>query len=142
MNTPEYLVVFLLALVSAGFDWRKRIIPNWLTFGGILVGFLLSIFHATFGIALIGFCSACFLLFPYKQGWLGGGDVKLMMAYGTLLGAWHLLDLWVGAALLSVPMVLFIAYQAKCSLREVGIPYAVPLAVIAFWIVGKGLVYS
>lgn len=138
MQMPEYFVVVIIALLSAYFDWSKRIIPNWLTLGGIFVGFLLSIFHARFDIALIGFFSACSLLVPYVKGWLGGGDVKLFMAYGTLLGAWHLLDLWIGAALLSILFVLATAYKTKSSLRHIGVPYAVPLAMMALWIVGRG----
>jgi len=136
-----YFVVAGVALLSAFFDWNKRIIPNWLTGGGVFLGFLLSILQGAFGLALIGFCSACFLFIPYQRGWLGGGDVKLLMGYGTLLGAWHLFDLWVGAALLSIPMALLAAYRTKCSVRKVGIPYAVPLAGMALWIVGKGLLY-
>lgn len=142
MHTPEYLVVILLAIVSASFDWKKRIIPNWLTFGGISIGFLLSIFHGTLGVMLIGFCAACLLFFPYKRGWLGGGDVKLLMAYALLLGPWHLLDLWLGAALLSIPLALGMAQLTNCSWRCVGIPYAVPLAFVALFIIGRGMLYS
>ncbi len=142
MGITGYFAVVGIAMLSAFFDWKKRIIPNWLTGGGICFGFLLSFLHGTFGIALVGFCSACFLLIPYRWGWLGGGDLKLLLAYGTLLGAWHLLDLWVGAALLSVPMAGFVAYRAQCSLQKVGIPYAIPLAGVALWIVGKGLLYT
>lgn len=139
MGIPECLVVAVLAVLSALFDWRKRIIPNWLAVGGIFVGFLLSIFHGTLGFALIGFGSACSLLVPYKKGWLGGGDVKLFMAYSTLMGPWLLLELWIGAALLSVLIVLLVAYKTKSSLRRIGVPYAVPLGMMAIWMVGRGL---
>lgn len=141
MNLPECLVIVALAVISACYDWKQRIIPNWLTMGGICFGFLLSIFQGTFDFSLIGFCSSCLLSIPFKKGWIGGGDVKLLMAYATLLGPWHFIDLWLDAAVLSVPIVLYISHRQKRSWREVGIPYAVPLAMTAFWIVGKGVMF-
>jgi Flp pilus assembly protein protease CpaA len=135
------IIVTVIALLSAFFDWNQRMIPNWLTGGGIFLGLLFSTIQGTFGSAMLGIGSACLLLIPYKRGWLGGGDVKLLMAYGTLLGAWLLLDLWTGAALLSIPMVLLLAYQTKCPFRRVSVPYAVPLAVMALCIVGRGLLH-
>ncbi|WP_029193200.1 prepilin peptidase [Paenibacillus alginolyticus] len=135
---PELVVVVILALLSAYSDWRKSMIPNRLTIGGILVGFLLSAFHGRFDVALVGFFSACTLLVPFLKGWLGGGDVKLLMAYGTLLGAWQLVDLWMGAAFLSVVFALAIAYKTKSALRHTAVPYAVPLAAVVLWTVGRG----
>jgi prepilin peptidase CpaA len=142
MLSPECIVVIVIAVLSALLDWKKRMIPNRLALGGIFIGFLLSIFHGELGFSLLGFGSACLLLVPYKMGWLGGGDVKLLMAYGSLVGPWHLLDLWIGAALLSIPIAWYVSYKTKKPLKSIGVPYAVPLGMMAVWIAGRGLLYS
>lgn len=126
-----------IALVSAWQDWKARTIPNALTLVGICAGFLLSFIHGKGMDALIGFLSACLLLLPYAKGWLGGGDVKLMMTYGTLLGSWALLDVWIGAALISIPLAVTMALKQHKPLRKVAVPYAVPLALSVLWVVGR-----
>jgi prepilin peptidase CpaA len=83
--------ILIVILVVATFaDLRTRRIPNWLTFGAVLVGIAMQFFLAGFagaGIALAGFFVglACFLP-SYLFGALGAGDVKLMAAAGCFLG--------------------------------------------------------
>jgi len=80
-------------------DVIRMRIPNWLTFPALLVGFAWSTW--TGGgpgalVALAGAGTAFGVLFvPWLLGWLGAGDVKAMMALGTLWGAYLLLGvLW------------------------------------------------
>ncbi len=84
--------------VAAGSDLATRKIPNLLTLGGIVVGLALhgavgfvdagwqglirGISHSLLGLIL---CSA-FPLFSFARGEMGGGDVKLFAAIGTLCG--------------------------------------------------------
>lgn len=141
LGTMEAVVLTLLAVGSGWVDWQTRTIPNLITLGGICAGFLLALVGENVLEATMGFLASCFLLLPFRLGWLGGGDVKLMMAYGALLGPWLLLDLWIGAAVVSVPLAMYMAYKKKRSIRSIGIPYAVPLAITVVWIVGRGLIH-
>jgi prepilin peptidase CpaA len=80
-------VTVVLAALS---DVRSRQIPNWLTILGIIAGFALhSWFDGMEGLlfAGAGFGAACVLFLPlFALRWLGGGDVKLMIAIGALTG--------------------------------------------------------
>ena len=90
---PEkVLIVLLLVLLgAAAYDIRYRRIPNWLTIGGVLLGFAIN-----FGIgppeggvlfALQGFVTAFGIyMFLYVLRAMGAGDVKLMAAVGALVG--------------------------------------------------------
>jgi prepilin peptidase CpaA len=85
------LVVTLLLLFSALYlDLRYQRIPNKLCFFALLLALLLqSISGQWQGLAqaLLGAGLAVFLLLPaYAFRWLGGGDVKLMIAVGALSG--------------------------------------------------------
>lgn len=76
-------------------DLTRRRIPNFMSFGAILVaiGFLLFSGHAVLGAswqsALLGASLGLLLTLPgYLLGQLGAGDVKLLFAIG-LLGGWY-----------------------------------------------------
>ena len=87
-----------VAIVAAIWDWRTRRIPDWLTYGTILVavpshavlawrlhGTLLQVLTAA-GISVLG-ALVCGLLpfLCWHRGLCGGGDVKLFAALGALL---------------------------------------------------------
>lgn len=88
------LVVLILALIFASIsDFKKREVPNWLTFSLITVGVFFSIFRSIsennlnfFLISLISL--GIFFLFGnlmyYSSQW-GGGDVKLLMGFAALM---------------------------------------------------------
>jgi prepilin peptidase CpaA len=90
---PEKVLIVLLAMLIIGAicDIRSRKLPNWLTIGGVLLGFVIN-----FGIgppeggvvfALQGF-GAGFGIYMvlYVLRAMGAGDVKLMAAVGALVG--------------------------------------------------------
>lgn len=102
MAEPHQHVVFIVAAsvaaVAAAYDWRKGEIPNWLTFPALLAGPLLHIarflaVHQTMDTALqeggysLGGAALCVVvpMLLYRQGAIGGGDVKLLAALGALL---------------------------------------------------------
>lgn len=68
-------------------DFRRRQIPNWICFLILAGGITLALAEHDLWSALIGLLWGIVgpLIF-YGAGGLGGGDVKLMGAYGTLLG--------------------------------------------------------
>ena len=95
------MVVGLAATVT---DLRSRTIPNELSAGALAVGLAARTYlYGWAGLtdsllgALIGF--AVFLVF-YLLGGMGGGDIKLMAAFGGLLGREQILaaSIWTAIA--------------------------------------------
>ncbi len=92
-------VVVSFAFTAAAGDARWRKIPRWLTTIGVLLGL---VYHGIHGAVAHGFLRgtlpevassalACLIGFAigltfFQLGAIGGGDVKLIMALGALLG--------------------------------------------------------
>jgi prepilin peptidase CpaA len=91
------LGIVALSLGAAIFDWRTGTIPNWLTFGGILLG-PIGHFAGTYirthsrqqalleaGVSIAGLL-ICMIVpwLLYRQSAIGGGDVKALGAIGAL----------------------------------------------------------
>ena len=76
--------------VAAGSDWRSSTIPNWLTLPPIAIapvtyGLMLGPTHAVQSLfAMLVSGAIPYVLF--RQGAMGGGDVKLFAALGALTG--------------------------------------------------------
>lgn len=84
-------LVLLLIWSAAAWDLRSRRIPNALVMAGAVTGILLQGVLAGFGgilAALSGLAVGLLILLPgYLFGFTGAGDVKLMAAVGSFLGA-------------------------------------------------------
>ncbi|WP_286677111.1 prepilin peptidase [Aminobacterium sp. EBM-42] len=81
--------VALAVLCWAGFyDLKYKKVPNWLTYGFLLVAIL---FHASYGSVAMSLLGAAlglgWFLIPYLLGGMGAGDVKLLAAAGAM-AAW------------------------------------------------------
>jgi prepilin peptidase CpaA len=85
-----------VSAVAAYTDYKTGLIPNWLTFGGILggvlghlgqgwwlQGFCSGLGAAALSLGGVALCSAVPALMFIKGG-MGGGDVKLFAALGAL----------------------------------------------------------
>jgi prepilin peptidase CpaA len=99
---PHQHVVFIVAIAVAAIaaitDWRRGEIPNWLTYGALALGPILHAgrmlaAHETMenaltegGFSIVG-ALVCALVpaLLYKQGAIGGGDLKLLAALGAIL---------------------------------------------------------
>lgn len=110
--SPEigFLYVFVAALVVVTFvDLDHRIIPDVITYPGIVVGFVGSFWlgHVTVLDSLLGILLGGGLLFLVASGYfyltkkegMGGGDIKLLAMIGAFLG-WKatIFTIFVGSA--------------------------------------------
>lgn len=102
-------------------DIRQRRVPNVLTMGVASAGLLLAmggLGTATVGGALGGLALGLALLLPaHVFGATGAGDVKLLAAFGALLGPAAVFDAFVRAAILGGVMALVVALW-RGRLRE------------------------
>jgi len=87
-------VLCVIAVVAAGWDWRARRLPNWLTIGATALGVALAALPGGLSLsaALLGGLSGLVLgMAAFSAGILGAGDGKYLMALGTFFGPAQLL---------------------------------------------------
>jgi prepilin peptidase CpaA len=131
--TPVVWVAAGLGVAAVVEDLGRRRVPNWLTAAGLAGGFGCAAWggwHGV-GIAAAGAVVGFLILLPFHWcGAMGGGDVKLMAAYGALLGP-------AGILLAAVFAAVFGGLSAAGTLlwkpRTAAIPYA-PAIVLGAWI--------
>jgi leader peptidase (prepilin peptidase)/N-methyltransferase len=131
-STAVYLGLYSALLVVAGTDLSHKIIPNAITFPGIVLGLIsagtilpLGLVNGIIGLVVGG--GILWLLAwasPYlfgKEG-MGGGDIKLLAMIGAFLG-WKpaVMTIMLGSFLGSVVGVTLIA--SKAIKREDYIPF-------------------
>ena len=119
--TPTAMLVIGAGMAATVVDVRRRRVPNVLTMGVASVGLVLAMagFGAvTIGGALGGLAVGLALLLPaHIFGATGAGDVKLLAAFGALLGPADVFDAFVRAAILGGAMALTVALW-RGRLRE------------------------
>jgi Flp pilus assembly protein protease CpaA len=104
-------ILLVLGLIAAGWDWRTRTIPNWLTIPALSAGLALNRLDGVYGLGV-----ALLIQVPFFfAGMIGGGDVKLMAAAGALLGWREFLILFLIVSLLQGlgALVLLAARRGK-----------------------------
>lgn len=112
---PIRIILVALVVVAAIFDLVRRRIPNWLTAAGVVAGIGTNVYllHWTgLRTSLLGIGVALLVYVPfYLLRAMGGGDVKLMMAVGSLAGPLNWLTIFVITSILggliAILMVLF-----------------------------------
>jgi prepilin peptidase CpaA len=120
------VIVIPVLVIAAGIaasvvDIKQRRVPNVLTMGLASAGLLLAMAglgSVTVGGALGGLALGLALLMPaHIFGATGAGDVKLLAAFGALLGPAGVFDAFVRAAILGGVMALGVALW-RGRLRE------------------------
>jgi prepilin peptidase CpaA len=88
--TPTVALTMLFISLCIVTDLRSRRIPNALTLPGIGVGLTVSAAaHGASGLGMSGLgalLALALLVGPFALGGIGGGDVKMMAAVGSLVG--------------------------------------------------------
>jgi prepilin peptidase CpaA len=133
MDTLTYMAI-ALGCSAVLDDLRRGAISNWVNLTAIAGGLLYHSIHqgwrglaSSSGGAVLGF--AVFLV-VYAMGGMGGGDVKLMAAFGALLGP---LGILTAAVLTSVIGGLMAAASLALRRRRKAIPYG-PAIVLGSWL--------
>jgi prepilin peptidase CpaA len=131
--TPAAGVTAGLGVAAVVLDLCRRRVPNWLTAAGLAGGLVCAArggWHSL-GIAAVGTLVGFLILLPFHLcGAMGGGDVKLMAAFGALLGPSGIL---LAAGLAAVFGGLSAAAALLRNPRTAAIPYA-PAIVLGAWV--------
>jgi leader peptidase (prepilin peptidase)/N-methyltransferase len=142
-----------LTLVAVFFiDLEHRIIPNKLTYPGIVVGFVTSIVssHLPWHQSLLGaavgagiFVGVAILgRFLFKKESMGGGDVKLASMLGAFLGAGRILLVFVLSAAIGLVISIVAMAASEKIRRDRVIPFGpfIALATLAVAFFGEQIV--
>ena len=166
-------VLVAVLIIATYTDLSRRKIYNWATFPAIGLGIGFAAGEVIFAEAwqlvlpcLIGMGLSLVLFgIPYWLNWVGGGDLKLMIAVGALQGSpfGHLfiLHIFYNVALVGAIMAVLVLiwrgqflHGLRGSLRLIthpkvseaeiseadSLPYGVAIAVGTLWTVGQALV--
>ena len=164
--TENFMIypVIAISLIAACTDLVRGRIYNWLTFSGLVLGALASFWlRGVPGIwqSLAGIGLALALYgWMFWLGYLGGGDLKFLMALGAWGGPLFTLDvallaIFLGGALAATLLIAqghalefsrklgrlaisLLVHEMEVELpklnRKLTLPYGVPMALAAIWV--------
>ncbi|HEY1296695.1 MAG TPA: prepilin peptidase [Chloroflexota bacterium] len=121
MQLPEFSILPVIAVIAAVIalvtDVRSRRIPNWLTGSTLLFGLAANAYVSGVEGAVSSLAGAALglaILLPfYMFGTMGAGDVKLLAAFGAVVGPHLLISIAVYAAIVG-------GIQSLIVLRRLG----------------------
>jgi prepilin peptidase CpaA len=121
-------------------DMRRRPLPNWLPAAGVAAGLGCAAWGGPHGLGLAtaGAILGFLILLPFHwYGAMGGGDAKLMAAYGALLGPSGIVLAALFAAVIGGSSA---AGRLLVNPRTFAVPYAAAI-VLGAWVslLGGGL---
>jgi prepilin peptidase CpaA len=127
-DTLLQLMLVPLLLIAAVTDVRFGKIPNWLIMGGMAIGFfghvsISGISGMLFSLKGVGSGLALFVGL-YLIGGMGAGDVKLLAAVGSFIGAEAVFSAGIMAMLLGglYAIAMMIGHDGvRASLKQIGI---------------------
>jgi prepilin peptidase CpaA len=114
-NTLPLIVVAAAAITAAAIDLRIRRVPNVLTAGIAVIGLGLAAMglgRVGIWLSLAGCLVGLAVMLPgYLIGAMGGGDVKLLAAVGTILGPGATLRAFVASAIAGGLIAIVVAWR-------------------------------
>lgn len=129
--------IFTAILIVGTFtDITTGLIPDKLTYPGIIIGLLLSSFTIGFKLAFfgsLGFAITYLLIVFISRGGMGGGDVKLAAVIGAFLGPLNSFLVFIISALLAFIGVIPLLISGTAN-RKTAIRFG-PFLAIAAWVV-------
>ena len=138
--TPGTAIAAALGVAAVLEDTRRRQLPDWLTATAVAGGFVCAAWGGPHGLGLAssGATMGFLILLPFRRyGAMGGGDIKLMAAYGALLGPSGIL---LAALFATIIGGLSAAGKLLLNPRTLAIPYVAAI-VLGAWVslLGGGL---
>jgi prepilin peptidase CpaA len=128
MTAEQQIILATLVIAATVFDLRSRRIPNWLCAGGFLSGFAcqIALFQwAGAREAALGTGLALLIYVPlFALRAVGGGDVKLMAAVGSIAGPKSWIAIFLTTAIVGGAIALVmvaIKGRTRRTVRNVGI---------------------
>ena len=119
--------LLLVVVIAALYDIRSRRIPNWTVLAGLVLGLAINSFlfeWAGLKMSLLGIGFAFLIYFPlYILRGMGAGDVKLMAAVGSIVGAANWLGIFLITAIvggLAAIVLLLASHRFRRGLVNVG----------------------
>ena len=133
-DLSRFILIVPVSAFIIAVDCRTKRIPNWTCLFVFVSGlFLEFVFRGWTGLGaaliggLLGFVA---FLIPYLRGGMGGGDVKLMAAFGALLGGWKPTFIAILRASLEASLRAYIYYirprldQNRRTVSPTALPFA------------------
>ena len=121
------VLLVALVLVAAAYDWKYRIIPNWLTIAGVAAGFVVNFFASGISGLWLAFTGMAFALLIYVPMYalhaMGAGDAKLMAGVGAMVGPFWWGGIFVYTALIGGVIALvtiFAGGRSRQTFRNIG----------------------
>lgn len=124
-SSAACLVLASLAIVAAGVDLERGVIPDALTIPwmavGVASGALAGAAAATSRVlGLVACGGTAFLIALASRGGMGGGDVKMMALVGSFLGPWGGLAAFVIASVAGALVgIVLVAMRARSRKDEI-----------------------
>ena len=133
LTIPASLVLAcIVVVVAAAWDLKTRTIPNALTYGALILGLATALVAGSFGSSLLGVAVAGGSgLVLYALRAMGGGDVKLLAAIGSLLGYPLTMDLLFFSVLFGGAWAIFALCWQGAMLRTLK----------ELWLLVRSLIY-
>lgn len=114
----QIVTSLIIACTAAVYDYRKFKIPNQLTYSAMILGLLwhsLSPFGQGIAPSLGGLAIGFLCLVPFFiMGGMGAGDVKLLMAIGSVLGIRPTIVVVLASALSTGFYAVYVMVSQKC----------------------------
>ncbi|MEN6349746.1 MAG: prepilin peptidase [Syntrophomonas sp.] len=125
-----------LIIVAAFTDMKDGVIPDSITYPGLITGILLSCFLGSISTAILGsafFGGFLLLIAVLSRGGMGGGDVKLAAVIGAFLGLKGAVMVLVLSSFLGAIWVLPLLFKGKAD-RKTAVKFG-PFLSLAAWVV-------